>query len=400
MALTLDLCRRLSESAARPLLEEVAAIDPANVAAIAKLRRRFTHEQVAAAIELVDARQRGRSKFGEWADRMLLDRVGVEQATGLAVARVKAKRLAERVQRADDAAAVWDLCCGVGGDAIALAEQGFAVTVVDRDEARLFMARHNVGRITGRDIHTLAEDANHAALPADAAVHLDPDRRAAGRRRFRLSDYEPGPTFIASLARRETLTAIKLGPGVEPDDLPEGELQWISDAGRLVQAVLWTGPVRQGRRATRIRPAASPDRPPAVDELVGHPDSPPPADDLGRFVYEADPAPERGRLLHLLCESHDLAEAHPGLGLLTGDAAIASPWLIGFEVLERLPWREKRVKAALRQRHAGIVEVKTRDRAVDPDRVQKAMRGSGDEPFTLFVLRLSQRVEAWITRRC
>ncbi|MFW6336391.1 MAG: THUMP-like domain-containing protein [Phycisphaeraceae bacterium] len=396
MALTIDLCRRLREPAAEPLLEQVAAIDPADVSAIARLRRRFTHEEVAAAIELVDARRRGRSKFGQWADHMLLDRVGVEQASALAVARVKAQALIERFGHH---AAVWDLCCGVGGDAIALAEQGFAVTAVDREEIKLFMARHNVQQTTGRDIAAIAGDVEDTDLPPDAAVHLDPDRRAGGRRRFRLADYDPGPAFIETLARRSTPTAVKLAPGIDPGELPEGQVQWLSDAGRLVQAVLWTGPVEPGHRATRIRPADTPLIVPHTDELVGPPATPPLADDVARYVFEADPAAERAELQHVLCERHGLAEAHAGLGLLTGDAAIDSPWLTGFEVLDRMPWREKRVKAALRERNVGIVEVKTRDGAVDPDRVQKAMRGPGEEPFTLFVLRLGRRVEAWITKR-
>lgn len=396
MALTLDLCRRLREPAAEPLLEQVAEIDPADVSAIARLRRRFTREEVAAAIELVDARRRGRSKFGAWADRMLLDRIGVEQATGLAVARVKANRLAEGFGHPT---AVWDLCCGVGGDAIALAEQSFAVTAVERDEVKLFMARHNVQQTTGRDIAAIAGDVEDTDLPSDAAVHLDPDRRAGGRRRFRFADYEPGPGFIDTLARRSTPTAVKLAPGIDPGEMPEGEIQWLSDAGRLVQAVLWTGPEQPGHRATRIRPAGTPLAVPHTDELIGPPAAPPLADDVSRYFFEADPAAERAELHHVLCERHGLAEAHAGLGLLTGDAAIDSPWLTGFEVLARMPWREKRVKAALRERNAGIVEVKTRDRAVDPDRVQKAMRGSGDESCTLFVLRLGQRIEAWITQR-
>lgn len=396
MALTRDLCQRLLQPEAAPLLHEVAGIDPTEVSAIARLRRRFTRDEVAAAVELDDARRRGRGKFGPWADRMLLDRVGVEQATGLAVARVKAKRWEES---ASNAAAVWDLCCGVGGDAIALAERGFRVTAVDRDETKVWMSRHNVKQCTGREIASQAADVTRTSIPSDAAVHLDPDRRAGGRRRFDPADYEPDLGWIASLAGRETLTAIKLAPGVDGDQVPAGELQWISDAGRLVQAVLWTGPVRPGHRATRIRPAASPLDHPGTDELAGPPAPPPLADAGGRYVYEADPAAERAGLLHRLCESHTIAEAHPGLGVLTGDAAVDSPWLTGFELLERLSWREKRVKAALRRRGAGIVEVKTRDRAVDPDRVQKAMRGSGDEPFTLFVLRLGRRVEAWITRR-
>jgi len=48
---------------------------------------------------------------------------------------------------------------------------------------------------------------------------------------------------------------------------------------------------------------------------------------------------------------------------------------------------------------AGVVEVKTRGGAVDPDRAQRRLRGPGETPFTVFVLRWDRQIIAMVTRR-
>jgi hypothetical protein len=70
-----------------------------------------------------------------------------------------------------------------------------------------------------------------------------------------------------------------------------------------------------------------------------------------------------------------------------------------FGVLAHMPWIEKNVRAWLKEHDGGIVEVKTRGRAVDPDLVQKHLRGTGGQAYTVFVLRLGRAIEAFVTSR-
>ena len=53
----------------------------------------------------------------------------------------------------------------------------------------------------------------------------------------------------------------------------------------------------------------------------------------------------------------------------------------------------------LAERGAGIVTVRTRGAACDPDAWQKALRGRGETPWTVFVLRLGLRRMAYAVRR-
>jgi len=95
----------------------------------------------------------------------------------------------------------------------------------------------------------------------------------------------------------------------------------------------------------------------------------------------------------------DAPMVHPKLGLLTSDRVIDSPWVTGFELIERQPWRPKRVRQWLAAHDAGLIEVKTRGKACDPDKEQQRLRGAGDTPYTVFVLRFDTKVQALITKR-
>ena len=70
-----------------------------------------------------------------------------------------------------------------------------------------------------------------------------------------------------------------------------------------------------------------------------------------------------------------------------------------YEVLAQLPWRPRKVKAWLQANDGGIVQVKTRGKAIDTDAVQRQLRGNGAEPYTVFGLRLGTPRIAIIARR-
>ena len=63
-----------------------------------------------------------------------------------------------------------------------------------------------------------------------------------------------------------------------------------------------------------------------------------------------------------------------------------------------MPWRPRKVAAWLAGRSAGIVDVKTRGGAVNPEEARKKLRGKGDSPFVVFVLRLGRKVAAVICK--
>jgi len=353
----------------RNLIDQVAAIDALDQpAAIARLRKHAGANDVRRAVELVTARRRAAGKLAH-ADDLLLDNIGVEQATSYEVAQHKAMRFG-----ACGMDEVIDLCCGMGGDAMALAAKG-QVTLADHDADRAAMARFNVRQITGRDCPTIVADVRTLGL-RDRVFHLDPARRSEGRRHHRYEDYQPGPTFVDALIAANPTGAIKLGPGVDLDALPPGEVEFISEDGALVQAVLWSGKLAHHVRSATTLPVGV--------TISGSPGVPPFAP-LGRYLHTVDAAVERAKLLHVLCDQLDAAAVHPALGIITADRPLAGPWVRAFEVIHTMPWRVDRVQRGLA--------------AHDANRAQRDLRGDGDTTYTLFVLRYDQSLVTHITRR-
>src|ERR1700744_3864988 len=107
-----------------------------DLAAATRLRREYPADLVAAATAQHELRLAARAKFSRASD-MLFTRSGYEQASSQPIARYRAKRFG-------DARRVADLCCGIGGDLLALAP-GREALAVDRDEVHTRLALHNAG---------------------------------------------------------------------------------------------------------------------------------------------------------------------------------------------------------------------------------------------------------------
>jgi hypothetical protein len=371
----------LSEQSAS-LVEVLSDEDSVTPAVIARLRRAWPAPLVRVALELTRARRKAARKFAGSAS-LVADVAGVEQATSELVADHKAARFAHL-----DPARVYDLCCGIGGDAMSLSRT-WPVIAVDCDPLRAWMCARNAGC---RTIATAVESLDLA----NEVIHLDPARRdESGRRHHRFADYRPGPDAIARLLHDNPDGAVKLGPGADFASIPgldRREIEIINECGTLTQAVLWTGRLafHAGRRtATRL-----PGKITCTGEVTPVPVAPP-----DRFLLEVDPAIERAELVGFLAGQLGLACLHPASGLLTAPTSIVSPWLRPFELLADLPWRPRKVKAWLSANDAGDVIIRTRGKAVDPDAVHRKLRGDGETAYTVFIQRFDDKVRALICRQ-
>jgi hypothetical protein len=118
----------------------------------------------------------------------------------------------------------------------------------------------------------------------------------------------------------------------------------------------------------------------------------------GQVLHVPDPALERARLLHLLATEHSLWEPAPGLGLLIGDTAAASPWCTPWVIHASVPPRTRTMQQWLRANDGGEVTVRTRGGAQkDVDMLSKRLSGPGRTPWTVFVLRLGRHKRAFMT---
>ncbi|MFZ4751247.1 MAG: class I SAM-dependent methyltransferase [Phycisphaerales bacterium] len=414
----ISVWRRLAEAPEAQVA--AAAVDARDAASIARLRKQFDADLVAAALELAEARRKAAAKFAG-AGALWCDVAGVEQASGERVAAWKARRMAEVLGAG---AAILDVCCGIGGDAMALARAGLRVTAVDLDERRAWMAGMNAG------CPTRAADAESIAR-AGAALHADPARRdeRGGARSWSLDDHRPGRAWIERALREARAVAIKFSPGVDRREFGDLRIEWEfieergarggparsadgiparsahgtparSAHGTLVQAVAWGGSFARSAGATRATVLSEGE--PVT--LSGRPDDAR-ADRLeaggalgaGRFVSEPCAALERAMLLTEAVGGR-AAEIVRGVGLVASDAPLAPPWFESFAFVEECAARADVIVGTLARHGLVARSVRVRGRAVDADLLTKSIgaRPSGDS--IVFAFRRGERATAVIAR--
>jgi SAM-dependent methyltransferase len=386
----LEAFRWLLTDEGSALLDRAAEVyhgRPADVLRVVDvLRRDATPERVAAAMTQVELRRRAEGKFGELAAAMYFTPDGLEQATRLRVAAHRAARIAAAAP-----ASVLDVGCGIGGDLVALARQGLTVAGVDKDPLRVAVAQANLDALALGGAVRVA-DAENLDLTGFGVVFADPARRTDRGRVFDLAAYVPPWSFVERLLQRPSV--VKVAPGIPHDAVPGGvEAEWVSDAGDLKEASLWSPVLATARRrATVIRGAGlatlTDEEDPGEQSLRAP----------QRFLYEPDDAVVRAGLVTAVAAgvAGGLLDEH--IAYVTSDEAFTTPFARGYEVLEQLPFKEKPLRAALRLRGVGRLTVKKRGVDVVPEELRRRLALKGDAEATLVLTRVAGRGTALLVR--
>ncbi len=355
-------------------------------AGIEHWRERLPANLVTAAWAQVESRRAAAGKF-ERAEQMLFDRIGLEQSSGQPLAEHKARRFAGLGR-------VADLCCGIGGDALALARRG-SVVCVDRNGSRTTMAAHNVG-VYGGTAEVLVGDVELTMPDADAA-HIDPDRRPSGGRRHSAAESSPGLEVLEQVVRRYGNVAVKLSPGAALDQLPfPAEIELISEQGTCKQAVAWAGGLAEVFRRATVLPSG--EQITAInDSEMTWPTAHRPLP--GGILVEPDPAVIRAHLVGPLARRFGLAPVDREIAWLSGASRPATTLARSFEIIDITDFALKKLRSWLTAHGAGPVDFKTRGFAASPEDLLRGLKPGPGEPLTVFVTRLAGRPTAILARR-
>ncbi|MFC8527065.1 class I SAM-dependent methyltransferase [Nocardia sp. NPDC057227] len=414
----------LASAAGRAALAETDGLPLTDGSLLADLGRvRRAHGAAAAAlVETVRLRRRAAVKLdgaGEW----LFTDDALQQATPSAVARHRAARLAGR--------AVHDVTCSIGGELAALAATCTAVIGSDLDPVRLDMAAYNLAvagdGVCRRGRNGTAEPeprpsrgqtraagdgtdpAPAAPYPAgsapvvllradaltpcsrDTVVVADPGRRAGGKRTHDPAALQPPlPELLAAYAGRDLV--VKCAPGLDFSRLDwPGEIELVSLDGGVREACLWSpGLAEPGtkRRATVLRTGQR-----STTLTDADPDDIPERDP-GAWIVDPDGAIVRAGLVRQYAAANDLWQLDPRIAYLTGDTV--PPGTRGFRVLDRFELREKPLRAELRRRDCGPLEILVRGVDLDPDRLRRTLAPSGRTPYTLVVTRIGRAAAVFL----
>ena len=372
----LDAFRWLLTDEGQRLLASAADAGDDSLAAQNGLRRTASPEHSAAALTQAELRRRAEDKFGELAQQMDFTPEGLEQATRLPVATHRAARV-----RAADASTVIDLGCGIGGDLIAFARAGLTCAGVDMDPLRVAVAEANLEVLGLGGAVTVADATTVDTTPFDVA-YADPARRSAKGRSFDADEWTPPWPFVQGLLTRDS--CVKVAPGIPHELVPEGvEAEWVSDHREVKEAVLWSSRLATTRRrATLIGEGG-------LATLTDEDDPGAPTGSVAEFLYEPDGAVIRAGLVTAVAAGvgGHLIDEH--IAYVTSDRSFRTPFARGYRVIAEVPYREKPLKAALRERGIGRLTIKKRGVSVVPDELRKRLSLRGDEEATLVLTRVA-----------
>lgn len=385
----------------RELVTELVQSPPATPLAVVERLRRAGLEasQAAAVATAANARARlsAALRDAQWpADiELLLSAAAAEQASDPRVARHRAARFPV-------GAAVADLGCGAGVDAISLARRGCHVTGFDLDRGRLELAAHNA-RAAGVSLQLVCADALDSQLGSEVLWHADPGRRVEGRRARTLAQTTPPSGALVSHLRTQPGGALVMGPGVDwaDPDLPEAEVEFVQVGAQLTEAVAWIGDLRHPdatATATLLRPDASGGTTTQVARRGPAPQVP--IGPLGAWLLDPAPSAARARVHHQLILDLDGHRLSEGRALCTASTNPDSPWWTAWEVEASLPGRPKAVRAWLRTQEALPLSIELHGQGQDVNQWWAALGGVPRGPIgrRLHLVTMPDGVRAIMTR--
>jgi hypothetical protein len=239
-------------------------------------------------------------------------------------------------------------------------------------------------------------------LSAVSAAFCDPSRRRhrSGRRVFDPNAFSPPWSFVSRLVRTVPRTVLKLAPGVDHALIPDGaEAEWVSVDGDLVEAAFWCGPLAAVPRRASVLRTDGPDRLARVAELTGDGRRQAPSGPVRTYLLDPDPAVVRAHLVAELADRVGGNLADPAIAYLYADDPPPTPFARVLRVDEALPFSVRRLRAALRARDVGRVEIMKRGSAVDPERLRRDLRLTGDADATVVLTRVAGSPTALVCHR-
>ena len=391
----------LAGGGAWELLQSLPPYDEGSALALGTRLRGAGHEPslVAAVLTQSALRERGRVKFGDRVTQMLLTRDGVEQATRWQLAARHAARFAQA-----GLDLVWDLGCGLGGDALALAAAGVRVEAVDADPATATLAGFNLRDVPGAGVRCARlEDLDLRSADGRVGAWLDPARRRPGRtdsrgrtsRTTALDQLSPTWDQVREVAETVQDVGAKLAPSFPHGEVPAGaEAQWAGFAGEALECTVWWGDlVRHPGRTAQVHtgPADGGTWLEVLDDGGGPAPVAGGADDLGEWLYEPDRAVLQAGLTGVLVRLVDGTETAPGAGYVTAGAAVEVPWVRAYRIRSVHPLATKPLRRWAREQDIGALTIKKRAVPIDPDRLRRDLHLGGSREVVVVLTPLAGR---------
>ncbi len=299
----------------------------------------------------VEGRQLLRRKVPEWAaceGLLYPPRLALEQCSAAPAARYKAA-LARRLVAAEERPTLVDLTGGLGVDFSFMAPAFARATYVERQEALVRLARHNLpllGLAEARVVQADAEDYLRQ-MSRVSLVFLDPSRRgAAGERLRRIADCRPDVSALLPLLRRRAACClVKLAPMLDVEEarrtLGATEVHVVSDGKECKELLLVLSPTPEAEPRITCAEADITLTFTRSEEAAAHPTLTARPE---RYLYEPGPALLKAGAFRIVARRYDLLKLHPNSHLYTSPRLLARFPGRRFEVLRQSGFGKKEIR--------------------------------------------------------
>jgi len=329
-------------------------------------------------------------------------------------------------------AMVRDVCCGAGGDSVAIGLRG-PVSALDAAMIACVLCESNLQNHHVKDFAVTNRVAESLIVGAEEWVHIDPDRRPSNlshmssfgsrTRTTNAQLFMPALDVVLRLISESCGGSVKVAPATLPDvgafSNCKNGLDILHRMGK--QFVSWGNSVRQQRwwwnlpkfpaGSTTVSTMRSKDdwyhwtfNSPgnASQENFGRICDVLPATAL--FIGDTDSAVRAAKGQLVLASERQCGILGSEQGYFFTDRVATGQTstdrlIRWFEIEEVLPLDRKKIKQYLRARNVGTLEIKVRDAPVVPEVLRKELNITGEESRTMLICRCAKKVVAIIAKR-
>jgi hypothetical protein len=119
---------------------------------------------------------------------------------------------------------------------------------------------------------------------------------------------------------------------------------------------------------------------------------------VGAFLYDPDPAVVRSHLVAEFTAAVGGRLADPEIAYVYTDEPVETPFGRRLEITDVLPFSLKRLRALLRERGVGRLEIRKRGSALEPDQFRRDLRLAGPAAASLVLTRVAGAPTALLCR--
>jgi 16S rRNA G966 N2-methylase RsmD len=302
--------------------------------------------------EVARCRIKAKEKFGELADKLYFDEIGLRYSTPKIVAEYRADRL-----KCDTIA---DVSCGVGAQLIFFAMRCSKAYGVEIDRKRALFAKLNAKSLGLKNVEIIRGDALNGKIVEKIRADIvfsDPARPPEEEVRT-LESLQPNPILIHEKYSRVTENiAFELPPQMPPERIPlEGEKEYTSLNFKLNRLALYMGGLAECEVSAISLPSR--ERITDLDESI----KPEKTTKFESFLYEVDPTIMKAGLLPNLLGKLDfnarVIYSDKRRTLLSSDEVVNSAFLRRYSILNVVKFEISTIKNALKELNAAKVTLR------------------------------------------